>query len=438
MFKIKYPSRKELNKIVQKKLRYTIKYAYKYSPFYHELFKLNSILPDDIKNVDDLKRIPIVDSNTIKQNQPPTINEFKFLSASISDIQTIHETGGTTGIGKSLFYTKDDWKRMAIKSARAIKAMNPTKHDLILNCIGHGVGSSTFMAIEGAKLVGVPIITAAFSPFPPRYQLIEKYKPTILHHIFSMAKRLAMEMKETGMSPENSSIKKLWVAGEMMSKKMKIHLEKLWNAELFNLYGSTEAGAIAFECQEHIGLHVNEDSVLISARDPSHPEEIVENENGLCIITNLLEPNSNTGNVLINFNTEDIVKIIETKKCGCGNPFIQIDYPYRKIDLIQIENRRILKSFFDDIVIDLLEVNKNLTGEWEVILQKVSNFTKLNLRLETVYKEKITKKLKIPRKLQLLLKNLEKDNIKLTFELMLKGQLEIFKKPGKPKRVIFK
>ena len=54
MKKICPNNKKEIKKIVEKKLRYTIKYAYKNSPFYRKLFKIQKLRPEDIKNVSDL------------------------------------------------------------------------------------------------------------------------------------------------------------------------------------------------------------------------------------------------------------------------------------------------------------------------------------------------------------------------------------------------
>jgi len=154
------------------------------------------------------------------------------------------------------------------------------------------------------------------------------------------------------------------------------------------------------------------------------------NEEGVIVITNLIEPATNTGFLLINFNTEDITQLIDEKICSCGCPLTKIAYPYRVSDFIPTLG--LTKSFFEDLVVDLVEKNTTLTGEWETLVKKNDDGTNsILLRLESRKETEIT----ISNDIKELLEDLKNKKINIELKVVGKGELELFKKPGKPKRI---
>ena len=105
--------RGDLDALIDERVRYTILYAAEHSPFYREWFRKNNICPEDVRTHEDLANLPIVSGKTIRENQPPAVPDFAFLSAGWNDIFSIQETSGTSGTPKSFFLTWEDWKRYA-------------------------------------------------------------------------------------------------------------------------------------------------------------------------------------------------------------------------------------------------------------------------------------------------------------------------------------
>ena len=85
-----------------KKLQRMIKHCYETVPYYKNLFDEKSINYKEIKTVDDLKIIPILNKDDVKNS----INSFISTSIPKSKLK-IHPTGGTTGSGLP-FYTTDE------------------------------------------------------------------------------------------------------------------------------------------------------------------------------------------------------------------------------------------------------------------------------------------------------------------------------------------
>lgn len=87
-----WKSYEELKEEQEKQLRNMIDFAYKNVPYYHKLFDDLKLDPDDIKKVEDLKKLPILTKEIIKQNwddfKPANLNKIKYSEPA---------TGGSTG-----------------------------------------------------------------------------------------------------------------------------------------------------------------------------------------------------------------------------------------------------------------------------------------------------------------------------------------------------
>ena len=138
-------SREDIDALVEERIKYTVEYAYKYSPFYKKWFKENQINTSDIKSHEDLRELPIITSKTLREKQPPETENFEFKCVDWDDIYTIHETSGTSGMPKSFFLTWDDWNRYAEKYARSFVSQGFGRGDRVVVCASYGmnVGANT-------------------------------------------------------------------------------------------------------------------------------------------------------------------------------------------------------------------------------------------------------------------------------------------------------
>ena len=68
LFFNQWKSGKELEAIQLRKLRHTINNAYKRVPHYREIFGKSNLVPDDIKSISDLGKLPILTKSDIAKN----------------------------------------------------------------------------------------------------------------------------------------------------------------------------------------------------------------------------------------------------------------------------------------------------------------------------------------------------------------------------------
>jgi phenylacetate-CoA ligase len=152
--------------------------------------------------------------------------------------------------------------------------------------------------------------------------------------------------------------------GEVLTDHNRNIIESMWNTEVYNTYGSSEIPRIAFECNEHAGLHILSDSVCV---ETVKDNEIVRGEPGEVVITglyNYLMP-------LIRYELGDIATLSD-EPCSCGRnwPLIK-DIQGRINDVFPLPSGRTLNRSH---VLGWLkpEINENmfLISKYQFIQEK--------------------------------------------------------------------
>lgn len=95
---------------------------------------------------------------------------------------------------------------------------------------------------------------------------------------------------------------------ELLTPYVKRYLERIFQCKVFDSYGCSEFGPVAFACQ-HDGKHIFEDSVFVEIVDQGR---YLDHEAGEIVVTSL----DNPAMPLIRYRTGDIGKLV-TGPCGC-------------------------------------------------------------------------------------------------------------------------
>lgn len=370
--------RNDLDSLVEERIKYTVKYAYEYSPFYRKWFKENHIDHTDIKSHEDLRELPIITGRTLRKKQPPETDGFEFKCVDWDDVYTIHETSGTSGTPKSFFLTWDDWNRYAEKYARSFVSQGFGQGDRVVVCASYGmnVGANT-MTLAAQKL-GMTIIPEGKCTFPVR--IIKNYRPTgIVGSVFKLL-RLARRMESEGISPPESSIKRLIAGGESFAEESRTYLEEMWDIPVYNTYGSTE-GTMCGECYKKVGLHVPEDLVHLDVYDPQLQNFVNEGECGRIVFTTLLPVGEKTGTLLLNYDTEDTTVVVSRDKCTCGRTHMRITNPQREAETVWVAGNPFNKVDIEKGVFQRDNMDY-LTGEYEAFLYGDEMETTMRVSME--------------------------------------------------------
>jgi len=331
--KMETMSRDDIDALVEERIKYTVEYAYKNSPFYRKWFKENRINTSDFKSHEDLRELPIITSKTLRERQPPETENFEFKCMDWDDIYTIHETSGTSGVPKSFFLTWDDWNRYAEKYARSFVSQNFGRGDRVVVCAAYGMNVGANTMTLAAQKIGMAIIPEGKCTFPVR--IMKNYQPTgIVGSIFKLL-RLAKRMEAEGIPPQESSIKHLVAGGESFAEESRVYLEEIWDVPVYNTYGSTE-GTMCGECYVKAGMHVPEDLVHLDVYNPQLKDFVNDGECGRIVLTTLLPVGQKTGTLLLNYDTEDTTVVLSREKCKCGRTHMRILNPQREAETVWV------------------------------------------------------------------------------------------------------
>jgi phenylacetate-CoA ligase len=290
-------SKKELAEIQLKRLRRIIRHAYEHVPYYRDLFDIEKIKPESIKKLEDLQRIPITTKKDIQANYG------KIFSNNIEryDILT---TTGSTGIPlricndrKSQFYT-DALLLYAFSEAglklrdRFVEISAITKQP---NYLDH-----KFRIFRRDEI-------SLYNSMEKIIEMLQKYKPDAIYTFPSVLRTMSHFLdNEVSLMP-----RLIFTHGETLTESCREIINSAFGTEIMNTYGSTEFNRLAFECDEHSGLHMITDcSVIDFVKDGQNVDYGCEGE---IIVTGLY----NYKMPLIRYNLGDI-GIPTDEECPCG------------------------------------------------------------------------------------------------------------------------
>lgn len=433
--------REDLNNLIDERVRYTIRYAAEHSPFYRTWFRQHRIDPGSVRTHEDLVHLPVISGKTIRENQPPVANEFRFRSVEWDEVFTIHETSGTSGTPKSFFLTWDDWLRYAEKYARSFVSQGFSKGDRLVICASYGMNVGANTMTLAARDIRATIIPIGNCSFPGR--IISSYQPTgIVGSVFKLL-HLAERMKDEGIRPEESSVRGLIVGGESFADESRAYLSEVWDRDVFNTYGSTE-GTMCGECRVRQGLHVPEDLVHLDVYDPALEDFVSDGECGRAVLTTLLPVGGRAGTLLINYDTEDTTVVTTRDPCPCGRTHMKIMNPQREAETVWILGTPVNRVDIERGVFQR-ENMEYLTGEYEAFIYESEETDETVLRvsmeaktdLSAVERELVMEHFRTSLyRYKAALLHLSGDTFSLVFSFTEPGGLELSRIKGRPKRLV--
>jgi len=433
--------RGDLDALVDERVAYTVRYAAEHSPYYRRMFEKEGISPGSIREHEDLLSLPLIGGKTLRENQPPVTGEFGFLSVDWNRIFTIHETSGTSGTPKAFFLTWADWLQYAEKYARCFVSQGFGPDDRVVVCASYGMNVGANTMTLAARNVGFSVIPEGKCTFPPR--VITSFRPTaIVGSVFKLL-RLARRLRDMGLDPATSSIRRLIVGGESFAAESRAYLAEVWGVDVYNTYGSTE-GTMCGECTDVSGLHVPEDLVHMDLYDPGIRGFVQEGECGRIVLTTLVPVGEHAGMVLINYDTEDTTVVLSRERCACGRTHMKIFNPQREAETFWIAGVPVNRVDIERGVFyrDNMEY---LTGEYEAFLYGggEESGTTLRVSVECEDASKCDRELVEQTFLKsffsgkpLLFDQYNDGMFEVVFHFTDPGGLEIYRATGRPKRFI--
>ena len=119
-------SREEMRQLQGARLRKLVDNVYHNVPFYRAKMQAMNIMPDDIRTIDDIKKLPFTTKQDLRDNYPYGLN-----AVPQSEIVRVHASSGTTGNPTVVGYTRRDLAVWSEAIARCLAAYGASREDTI-------------------------------------------------------------------------------------------------------------------------------------------------------------------------------------------------------------------------------------------------------------------------------------------------------------------
>jgi phenylacetate-CoA ligase len=358
-------SRKALEELQLKRLKQTVRQAYKNIPFYKDSFSKLDIYPKDITSLKDIRKLPFTTREDMREHYP-----FGMLAVSKEQVVRLHTSSGTTGKPKAIFFSKKDVDRAAELIARCLIMTGIKKDDVLQNMMTYGLFTGALVMHYGAEKVGVLVIPAGPGNTKRQIALMKDFKTTTLHLTPSYALYLASVMGNEGIIPKRDlSLRRAYLGSEPYSEETRNKIEKFFCIDVYNSYGLSEMNGpgVAFECVEKNGMHLWEDNFIMEIIDPDTGEKVPEGEKGELVLTTLCRE----AMPILRYRTRDIVMIIRGK-CKCGRTHRRISRIIgRSDDMIIIRGVNIFPQQIERVLMGIKAVAQN----YQIVLEAYDQMT---------------------------------------------------------------
>ncbi len=420
--------REALEAIQLRRLRQTVERVYNTVPFYRKRFDEAHVKPEDIKSLDDLKRLPFTTKQDMRDNYP-----FGLFAVPMGQIVRIHASSGTTGKPTVVGYTRRDIKVWSELMARALAAAGVTQNDIIHNAYGYGLFTGGLGVHYGAETLGASVIPVSGGNTKRQITIMRDFRPTVLTCTPSYSLHLAEVAQEMGVDFKKDLAIRVGIFGaEPWSEAMRQEIEKKLGIDAVDIYGLSEimGPGVAIECIEaKNGLHIFEDHFIPEIIDPETGEVLPYGETGELVLTTITKE----GIPLIRYRTRDISTLYK-EPCKCGRTLVRMARVRgRTDDMLIVRGVNVFPSQIESILMQYEEV----APHYVIIVDRKKALDTLEVQVEItqhLFSDEV-------RKLQELEGRIEKD-IKETLGISCKVKLvepkSIERSVGKAKRVIDK
>ncbi len=351
--------REEIESLQLKRLKDTLKTIKNSSSIFKEKYKY--IEPEDIKNLEDIRQIPILEKDELRKAYP-----FKHIVVDDEKWYRMHMSSGTTGTPIVNAMTKKDLEQWSEIMARCYFAANVTEKDRIQITPSFGLFNGGFGFHYGAEKIGAFIIPIGAGRTRLQLKFIEELGTTAICAIASYPLRLMEVANELGFNFKNTNLKVAILGAETWSDELRTRIEEEMNVDTYDIIGMTETGGVGMgiDCEAKNGIHVWEDHYIVEIVNSNTMEIVEDGTEGEMIITTL----TREGLPLLRYRTRDITKIISRDKCDCGRTHLRVDrLKGRTDDMFKVKG----VNFYPSQIESILMKYKNLTPYYNIVLEKV-------------------------------------------------------------------
>lgn len=363
--------REELEQLQLERLQATINRAYKNVTCYRNKFNELGIVPEDIRSLDDLAKLPFTTKEDLRLNYP-----YGMFAVPLREVVRIHSSSGTTGKPTVVGYTRNDIKTWSSLVARFMTAAGVTHDDVVQIAFGYGLFTGAFGLHYGSELIGASVIPMSSGNTEKQIMIMQDYKSTALVSTPSYAITLADRMGKMGIDPKSLSLKVGLFGAEPWSEGMRREIEERLYVRATDNYGLSEVigPGVAGECEQRCGMHLFEDAFFPEIIDPETCEPLPPGSVGELVITTLTKE----AFPMIRYRTRDITSL-DYAPCACGRTMVRMKKTMgRSDDMLIIKGVNVFPSQIEEVLFAI----EGCEPHYQLVVERQGATDVLEVRIE--------------------------------------------------------
>ncbi len=310
------------------KLRETIHYVSKNSPFYRK--HLKKFADVGLNSLDDLAQFPFTTPQDIREHG------LQMLCVSQSEIERVVtlDSSGTTGASKRVYFTQDEQELTVDYFLQGMSTLTVPGERVMILLPGERSGSIGDLLYTALVRLGAqPIKHGIITSLSETQNKIAETRADVLVGIPNQVLALARYDERKGRT-NPIFLKRILLSTDYVPQTTIHEIQRIWGCEVFRYYGMTEMGlGGGIECSYHNGFHFYEGDFFVEVVAPDTGELLPEGQYGELVISTL----TRRGMPLLRYRTGDLSRFI-SNPCPCGSVLRRIDnIRARKSGVIRID-----------------------------------------------------------------------------------------------------
>ncbi len=329
----------ELRRRQWDELQALLRHAWEHAAWYRTQWERLGITLDDLRSLDGFRKLPLVSKDDIRQHRR------EMLADNYRGRVYEHKTGGSTGAPLEFFinHASYEWRRAATMRGYSWAGCEEGERQFYV--WGAPIGTPPLKQRIKTNLHNAVLRRRIFSSFgfsePAMAECVRQinaFRPATIIGYTNALCLLAQHILDhrSALAP----IKGIITAAEGVNDLQRRTIEQAFSAPVFASYGSREFMLIGMECEQHNGLHVSSENLLVEILQDGKPA--ADGATGDIVVTDL----HNFGMPFIRYKIGDLgVATQRTCPCGRGLPLLQ-RVEGRVLDVIRTPDGRTVPGEF--------------------------------------------------------------------------------------------
>ena len=338
--------RKTMRALQLEKLKKTVKHEYENVAPYRKKMDEAGVKPDDIKTLDDIRRLPFTQKEDLAANYPTGL-----FAKPMHEIVRIQASSGTTGKPKIAGYTRNDLDMWGECVARSLTMAGADKDSIVHVSYGYGLFTGGLGAHIGAETIGATVIPMSSGNTQKQVMFLQDMKSTHLCCTPSYALTIAEAVAKAGIKPEELALKAGVFGAEPWTQAMRDKIEAGLGIKAHDIYGLSEI------------------------MGPDTLEPVPDGDKGELVITTLEKESM----PLIRYRTRNICYLMR-ETCACGRTTVRMSRVFgRTDDMLIIRGVNVFPSQVETVI---AKFDKELTMNYKLYIGRENNTDTFELAVE--------------------------------------------------------